>query len=111
MPRSLTVAIGQFPDRRRLHDRARVAHGGHGRDRDASRDGAATGRGECVPYARYGETVEGVAAAIEALRAAIDAGLTREALQDAHAGRRRPQRARLRALGPRREALRRPRAR
>ena len=29
-------------------------------------DGAHTGRGECVPYARYGESVEGVAAAIEA---------------------------------------------
>ncbi|WP_210529409.1 N-acetyl-D-Glu racemase DgcA [Rubellimicrobium arenae] len=31
-----------------------------------ARDGA-TGRGECVPYARYGETVEGVAQAIAAL--------------------------------------------
>src|SRR5262249_10937361 len=29
-------------------------------------DGTHRGRGECVPYARYGETVEGVAAAIEA---------------------------------------------
>ncbi len=28
-------------------------------------DGAARGRGECVPYARYGETVESVAAALE----------------------------------------------
>lgn len=40
-----------------------------------------TGRGECVPYARYGETVESVTADIEALRADIAAGLTREALQ------------------------------
>jgi len=39
------------------------------------------GRGECVPYPRYGETVEGVAAAIEALRPRIEAGLSREALQ------------------------------
>ena len=31
-------------------------------------DGPHTGRGECVPYARYGETVDGVAAAIEAMR-------------------------------------------
>ena len=30
-------------------------------------DGRARGRGECVPYARYGETVEAVAAAIEAM--------------------------------------------
>jgi L-alanine-DL-glutamate epimerase-like enolase superfamily enzyme len=30
-------------------------------------DGAHVGRGECVPYARYGETVEGVVAAIENL--------------------------------------------
>ncbi len=30
-------------------------------------DGDAVGRGECVPYARYGETVEGVVAAIETL--------------------------------------------
>jgi L-alanine-DL-glutamate epimerase-like enolase superfamily enzyme len=30
-------------------------------------DGEHSGRGECVPYARYGETVEGVIAAIERL--------------------------------------------
>jgi L-Ala-D/L-Glu epimerase len=45
-------------------------------------DGA-VGRGECVPYPRYGETVDEVAAAIEALRPRIEAGLTREALQTA----------------------------
>jgi len=39
------------------------------------------GRGECVPYARYGESVEGVAAAIEACSAKIAAGLDRAALQ------------------------------
>jgi L-alanine-DL-glutamate epimerase-like enolase superfamily enzyme len=43
-----------------------------------SRDGV-TGRGECVPYARYGETVEGVASQIEILPPDI----TREALQSA----------------------------
>ena len=31
-------------------------------------DGSHHGRGECVPYARYGETVERVTAAIEAMR-------------------------------------------
>ena len=44
--------------------------------------GKAVGRGECVPYARYGETVEGVAAAIEAQRRAIEGGLDRIALQE-----------------------------
>ncbi len=46
-------------------------------------DGAITGRGECVPYARYGETVAGVAAAIESMRGALADGLDRNALQGA----------------------------
>ncbi len=47
-------------------------------------DGALRGRGECVPYARYGETVESVLAQIESQRAALESGeLTREALQAA----------------------------
>ena len=45
------------------------------------RDGAATGRGECVPYARYGETPEGVAEAIGAMKEAIGRGLSRQELQ------------------------------
>jgi L-alanine-DL-glutamate epimerase-like enolase superfamily enzyme len=45
-------------------------------------DGGAVGRGECVPYARYGETVEGVAAAIDAMRSAVEDGLDRRALQE-----------------------------
>lgn len=45
-------------------------------------EAGATGRGEAVPYARYGETVEGELAKIEALRPVLEAGLTREALQD-----------------------------
>jgi len=44
-------------------------------------ENGAIGHGECVPYPRYGETVEGVAAAIEALRPQIEAGLSREGLQ------------------------------
>jgi L-Ala-D/L-Glu epimerase len=47
------------------------------------RDGDHVGRGECVPYPRYGETVEGVASAIAALRPDIARGLDREALQHA----------------------------
>jgi L-alanine-DL-glutamate epimerase-like enolase superfamily enzyme len=44
-------------------------------------DGPHRGRGECVPYARYGESVEGVVAAVESLRPALAAGLDRAALQ------------------------------
>ena len=40
-----------------------------------------TGRGECVPYAHYGESLEGVIAAIEALGAPIADGLDRLGLQ------------------------------
>lgn len=39
------------------------------------------GRGECVPYARYGESVDSVIGAIESARAAIEAGADRDALQ------------------------------
>jgi L-alanine-DL-glutamate epimerase-like enolase superfamily enzyme len=46
-------------------------------------DGTVTGRGECVPYARYGETIAGVTAAIEAMHVALAGGLTRQALQAA----------------------------
>ncbi|MBI4367120.1 MAG: dipeptide epimerase [Deltaproteobacteria bacterium] len=46
-------------------------------------DGKAIGRGECVPYARYGESVESVTAAIEAMRAPLAQGLTRLGLQTA----------------------------
>jgi L-alanine-DL-glutamate epimerase-like enolase superfamily enzyme len=46
-------------------------------------DGAHRGRGECVPYAPYGETPEGVVAAIEAMRRALEAGLDRAGLQAA----------------------------
>ncbi|NTU50063.1 MAG: dipeptide epimerase [Desulfobulbaceae bacterium] len=52
-------------------------------------DGEYTGRGECVPYARYGESIESVVAAIEklgqnlnrqTLQSAIPAGAARNAL-------------------------------
>jgi L-alanine-DL-glutamate epimerase-like enolase superfamily enzyme len=44
-------------------------------------DGAHRGRGECVPYARYGETPDGIVAAIEAMRPALGRGLGRTDLQ------------------------------
>jgi L-alanine-DL-glutamate epimerase-like enolase superfamily enzyme len=47
------------------------------------RDGAVTGRGECTPYARYGETAAGVAATIAGFAADIGRGLDRTGLQSA----------------------------
>lgn len=44
-------------------------------------DGTHTGRGECVPYARYGESLESVGREIERLAAEIAGGMDREALQ------------------------------
>src|ERR1700690_3646790 len=46
-------------------------------------DGTHRGRGEAIPYARYGETPDGVVAAIEVLRPALRRGLTRADLQSA----------------------------
>jgi len=46
-------------------------------------DGAHAGRGECVPYKRYGETMDGVRVAIEAMRDRIAGGISRTALLDA----------------------------
>src|SRR5258707_5162012 len=50
---------------------AEVSQGGH------------TGRGECVPYARYGETPEATLAALLSLREALGKGISRQALQAA----------------------------
>jgi len=44
------------------------------------RDGAAAGRGECVPYARYGETLAGVRAAVEAAAPLVASGIDRAGL-------------------------------
>jgi L-Ala-D/L-Glu epimerase len=46
-------------------------------------DGTFTGRGECTPYAHYGETVAGVATTVATLAADIRAGLDRAGLQRA----------------------------
>ena len=50
---------------------AEVSHGGH------------TGRGECVPYPRYGETPEATLAALQAMQEPVARGLGRQALQAA----------------------------
>lgn len=44
-------------------------------------DGNGVGRGECVPYGRYGESVQSVVAAIECARGALEAGADRAMLQ------------------------------
>ncbi len=46
-------------------------------------DEGVRGRAECVPYPRYGESIESVIAEIEAARAAIEAGIHRGDLLDA----------------------------
>jgi L-alanine-DL-glutamate epimerase-like enolase superfamily enzyme len=51
--------------------------------RAGSGAGIQRGRGECVPYARYGESVESTIAAIEGTRGDLANGLDRLALQQA----------------------------
>src|ERR1700733_904864 len=45
------------------------------------REGNAVGSGECVPYGRYGESIESVGAQIESARPAIEKGIDLLALQ------------------------------
>jgi L-alanine-DL-glutamate epimerase-like enolase superfamily enzyme len=45
--------------------------------------GGLTGRGECVPYFRYGETPEATLAALQSMREPLLRGLDRQALQTA----------------------------
>lgn len=45
--------------------------------------GGHTGRGECVPYARYGDTAEATLAAILSMQERLAGGLSRDALQAA----------------------------
>ena len=46
-------------------------------------DGKFSGRGECVPYARYGESVKGVLATIASMTPKFKDGMTRGELQEA----------------------------
>jgi L-Ala-D/L-Glu epimerase len=84
VPRILEVSVERFP----IAGRFTIARGSRTEAVVVTatiRDGAARGWGECVPYARYGETPEGVVAALESLRPALEAGLDREALGEAMA--------------------------
>jgi len=47
------------------------------------REGDNSGRGECVPYRRYGETMEGVQAQIAAMRTPVQEGIDRVTLVEA----------------------------
>jgi L-alanine-DL-glutamate epimerase-like enolase superfamily enzyme len=82
MARRLTVAVERFP----IAGRFTIARGSRTEavvvTATIARDGA-IGRGECIPYARYGETVEGVVAAIESVRPQVEGGFDRFALQGA----------------------------
>jgi L-Ala-D/L-Glu epimerase len=81
MTRSLEVAIERYP----IAGRFTIARGSRTEAVVVTatiRGAGASGRGECVPYARYGETVEGVAETIAGLAARIEAGLGRAELQD-----------------------------
>src|ERR1700692_2381685 len=49
----------------------------------AVRQGGLTGRGECVPYPRYGETPEATLAALQAMQEPVSRGLDRKGLQAA----------------------------
>lgn len=79
MTRTLTVAGETFP----LHTPFRISRGVRTAAQVVTvaieQDGV-TGRGECVPYPRYGENAESTILAIDAMRGAIEQGATRHEL-------------------------------
>ena len=76
--RELTVSIDRFP----IAGKFTIARAPAPRRWSSPPIEETEPRPENACLSRYGETVEGVAAAIEAIRPQIEAGLTREALQD-----------------------------
>ncbi|MCA8929793.1 MAG: L-Ala-D/L-Glu epimerase [Alphaproteobacteria bacterium] len=77
--RQLTAAAECFP----IRGRFAIARGARTESRVVTvtlTEGAATGRGECVPYARYGESLESVLSQIETVRDAVEQGGSWEAL-------------------------------
>ena len=80
MKRTLAVAVERFP----LAKPFSIARGTKTESVVVTATltvGAHRGRGECVPYGRYGETVDSVLAQVEGVRASIESGATRENLQ------------------------------
>ncbi len=81
MTRSLTVISESWP----LKHAFRIARGAKTEARvvvASVSSGGICGRGECVPYARYGESVEAVLAQIESARNPVEGGITRHELQN-----------------------------
>jgi L-alanine-DL-glutamate epimerase-like enolase superfamily enzyme len=76
----LAIRIERFP----LRQVFRIARGARTEATvvvaELTQDGV-TGRGECGPNARYGETAESVAATIESVRGTVETGLDRAGLQ------------------------------
>jgi len=73
MPRTLELAVDRFP----LTKPFTISRGSVSELEVVTatiRDGEHVGRGECRPYARYGETVASVSAAIAGVRVFIEAG-------------------------------------
>lgn len=80
MTRKLTVESQSWP----LKQTFRIARGAKNEAVvvvAAIGEGDRSGRGECVPYARYGETVASVVGQIEKLRRRVERGLSRQELQ------------------------------
>jgi L-Ala-D/L-Glu epimerase len=79
MPRVLTVRAETFP----LSTPFRISRGTKTAAEvvtvEIGQNGT-VGRGECVPYPRYGETIDGTIDAIEAMRQAIEEGASRDTL-------------------------------
>lgn len=79
MQRSITINVERFP----IAGTFRIARGAKTEAVVivcSVTDGKVTGQGECVPYARYGETVETVTAQIEIMRDAVESGISRDEL-------------------------------
>ena len=82
MPRVISVEIERFP----IAGSFTISRGSKTEAEVVTctiREGGNAGRGECVPYRRYGETMEGVIAAIESMRPDIERGIGRAELLDA----------------------------
>lgn len=81
MPRTMSVEIERFP----IAGVFRISRGARTRAEVVTCtifEGAAAGRGECVPYPRYGESLESVTEQIEEMRGSIAESITRQSLRE-----------------------------
>jgi len=82
MPRSLEIQMNSFP----IAGTFTISRGAKTSAEVISvtlRENGGQGWGECVPYRRYGETMESVQAQIEAARPLIESGISRDDLLSA----------------------------